>query len=258
MLPHSNKGSDLTSDRNMPPFADPSKLPSPDLPEHILLVDDDEAILKLVRMHLEKRGVTVTVAGDGVEALAEFQKKKPDMILLDLMMPTVDGLHVCRAVRTNARTPIIVISAIGMEEKKVEALDLGADDYLVKPFGVKELMARVRAVYRRKQQNATPRESLVKIGGVFADLESGSLILKGERVHLTPTEFKLLAELLKKRDEVVSHEHLLKKVWGRSYTDSIEYLHMYIGRLRKKLAICPDLEIETHVGAGYSLHIEED
>jgi DNA-binding response OmpR family regulator len=228
------------------------------LPEHILLVDDDEAILKLVRMHLEKRGVQVTVAQNGSEALAEFQKQKPDLILLDLMMPTVDGLHVCRAVRTNARTPIIVISAIGMEEKKVEALDLGADDYLVKPFGVNELMARVRAVYRRKLHSSTPRQSLVKIGSVFADLESGSLILKGERVHLTPTEFKLFSELLMKRDDVVSHSHLLEKVWGKSYTDSVEYLHMYIGRLRKKLAICPDLQIETHVGTGYSLQIIDD
>jgi two-component system KDP operon response regulator KdpE len=233
-------------------------MPSADLPEHILLVDDDEAILKLVRMHLEKRGVQVSIAKDGVEALAEFHKNKPDLILLDLMMPTVDGLHVCRAVRTNAITPIIVISAIGMEEKKVEALDLGADDYLVKPFGVKELMARVRAVYRRRLYSTTPRESLVKVGELFADLESGALILKGESVHLTPTEFKLFAELLKKRDEIVTHKQLLHKVWGRSYTESIEYLHMYIGRLRKKLAGCPDLEIETHVGSGYSLHIEGD
>jgi DNA-binding response OmpR family regulator len=258
MLPHTKKGFVLPANRNMPALVDPSDLPPADLPEHILLVDDDETILRLVRMHLEKLGVQVTVARNGAQALAVFQKEKPDLILLDLMMPTVDGLHVCRAVRTNAKTPIIVISAIGMEEKKVEALDLGADDYLVKPFGVKELMARIRAVVRRSLRFATPRESLVRIGGIFADLESGSLILKGTRVDLTPTEFKLLAELLKKRGEVVTHKHLLARVWGQSYIDSVEYLHMYIGRLRKKLAVTPDIAIETHIGTGYSLHIEED
>jgi two-component system KDP operon response regulator KdpE len=258
MLPQYMKDIAVIAKRNMPPFVDPSELPSADLPETILLVDDDEGILNLVRMHLEKRGVQVTVARNGKQALEHFQKQNPDLILLDLMMPKVDGLQVCRTVRANARTPIIVISAIGLEEQKVEALDLGADDYLVKPFGVKELMARVRAVIRRSSEHATPRETLVRIGGLFSDLESGSLILEGERVHLTPTEFKLLAEFLKNRDQILTHEHLLRKVWGRSYTDSVEYLHMYIGRLRKKLSVYPDIEIETHVGKGYSLHIEQE
>jgi DNA-binding response OmpR family regulator len=247
----------MDENRSLPPHK-ASQHVSNALPDHILVVDDDEDTLELLQISLEKYDFRVTLAKDGAEAMKIVHKDPPDLILLDLMMPDVDGLQVCRMVKANTQMPIIVISAIGLEEKKVEALDLGADDYLTKPFGVKELMARIRAVIRRSRQFATPRETLVHIGQVFADLESGSLIIGGERVNLTPTEYKLMAEMLRSPGEVLPHKRLLQEVWGRSYTDSVEYLHMYISRLRTKLDAFPDLMIQTHTGRGYSLHIQND
>jgi two-component system KDP operon response regulator KdpE len=222
------------------------------LSHHILLVDDDEMLLNMVRMHLERRGMRVTLAHDGQEALSVLNKTLPDLILLDLMMPKVDGLQVCRAVRANSTVPIIVLSAIGYEEKKVEALQLGADDYITKPFGLNELMARILAVTRRSLRFRTPLESIKRIGELYIDLESGAAALNGESLYLTPTEFKLLVEFIKHPQEILTHKKLLKRVWGSTYTESTEYLHMYISRLRKKLRTLETMEIKTHTGVGYS------
>ena len=228
------------------------------VPEHILVVDDDRETLELLSVQLKGHSGRVTAVNSGAKTLKVVRKDPPDLILLDLMMPKLDGFQVCKAVRANYTMPIIVISALGQDKEVVKALDLGADDYLIKPYSSQELMARIRAVMRRSADQNNRKKITIKVGTFTADLSTGNMSRDGEPIQLTPTEFNLLTELLLHPDESVRHERLLASVWGSSYTRNVEYLHMYISRLRKKLVGVKEFELITCPGIGYKLKTEEN
>ncbi len=218
-----------------------------------LVVDDDPRIRKLIRVNLEPRGYLVREAVDGSQAMQAVEDTLPDLILLDLVMPGMDGIEVCEWVRERSDLPIIVLSARDEEELKVRALDAGADDYVSKPFGYKELLARVRAVMRRAAglQNDKPT---IRIDKLVIDLKARRVSLDGRDAHLTRTEFALLAELAQNLDAVLPHRELLARVWGPEYFDADHYLHIYLGRIRNKLGLKYSALLETVPGRGYSLH----
>ena len=222
--------------------------------ERILVVDDDPAIQKLVRVNLEARGYTVTVTATGEDTLWLFTPGGYELILLDLILPGLSGLEVCGHIRQESDVPIIVLSAREDEELKVRALDAGADDYVTKPFSHEELLARVRAVMRRARPAEADKSTEIHIKDFTIDLQGRRAFVGGEDMHLTRTEFALLAELARNPEAVLTHENLLARVWGPEYRDSNHYLHVYLGRIRKKLG--PDLEslLETVPGVGYILH----
>ena len=228
------------------------------IPEHVLVVDDDRETLELLSIHLKNQVNRVTTVNSGSKALKLVRKDSPDLILLDLMMPQLDGFQVCKALRANYQMPIIVISALGEEEEIVRALDLGADDYLIKPYNTQELLERIRAVMRRRSGHKSRRQISIEVGGFIADLNSGDISNDGESIRLTPTEFNLLTELLLHPDECLRHDLLLTRVWGSAYTKNVEYLHMYISRLRKKLDGISEFKILTCPGTGYKLKIDAD
>jgi DNA-binding response OmpR family regulator len=223
-------------------------------PVQVLVVDDDRSILKFVSTNLIARGYTVVTASSGAEALDIIERQMPDLIILDIMMPRVDGLTVCRRVREFSTVPIIILSAWEQEDQKVQALDLGADDYLTKPFGVRELLARVRAVLRRAvPEEGPPTEATFQSGDLRVDFVRRRVTVAGNEVHLTPTEYALLRELARYPDRVLTHDMLLSQVWGPEYRGSSHYLHIYVGRLRRKLASTHGPEIVTEPGVGYLL-----
>jgi two-component system KDP operon response regulator KdpE len=220
----------------------------------ILIVDDEMSILKFLRSNLEERDYTVISATDGEEALQIIERELPDLIILDVMMPKMDGFEVCRRLREWSQIPIIMLSARGDESDKVQCLDLGADDYIVKPFGANELMARVSAVLRRtKAASPSPTKSSVTCGDLVINLASRKVTRAGEDIKLTPTEYALLQELAVNSGKVLTHTHLLNKVWGSEYRDEREYLHVFIRRLRSKLEQDPNnpVYIATVSGVGY-------
>jgi two-component system KDP operon response regulator KdpE len=220
----------------------------------ILVVDDDPNILEMISMHLLNAGYQVMTARDGDQALAIIENEKPDLVLLDILMPSVDGLEVCEQVREYSLVPIIIISAVGHEDQKVKALDLGADDYLTKPFGVQELMARVRVALRRLETGRlVPPGSIFESGNLRINFLRRLVTVDGKAIHLTPIEYGLLRELAKNPDQVLMHNELLSQVWGPEYQDSIQYLHVYLGRLRRKLSVAEGVEIVTQSGVGYLL-----
>lgn len=202
----------------------------------ILLVEDDPNIVDLLRANLLARGFTVVVSrtGQGVPALV--RDSGADLVLLDLMLPGADGFDLCRDIRAESLVGIIVVSARRGEEDKVRALNLGADDYLTKPFGIDEMLARITALLRRSRTAPAPGPGRpLTFGAVTIDLD-GQLVLKnGERVHLTPTEFALLRELALGSGRLLSHAALLRKVWGPGYETETEYTRVYVRRLRAKL-----------------------
>jgi DNA-binding response OmpR family regulator len=226
------------------------------IPDHVLIVDDDQETLTLLSAHLKDQAQRVTTVDCGSEALKVVRRDPPDLILLDLMMPKVDGFQVCKSVRANYQMPIIVISALGQDKEKVKALDLGADDYLEKPYSSQELKARIRAVMRRSSRQDSRKLVTIKIKGFLVDINSGDVSYQGEPIQLTPTEFNLLVELLSHPDQSIRHEWLLKRVWGSAYTRNVEYLHMYVSRLRKKLEGVKEFRIQNCPGIGYKLVIE--
>lgn len=202
-----------------------------------LLVAEDEAALRdFIARNLRARGFEVLEAENGLEALALWEREQPHLLVLDVMMPRMDGLEVCRRVRERSTVPIVVLTALDAERDKVAALDLGADDYLTKPFGVEELLARVRAVLRRTQWDALPPAAGVRrYGELEVDLEGHSVRLRGEEVRLTPTEYALLEQFVMNPGKLLTHRMLLQRVWGPEYGDETEYLRVYVGRLRRKL-----------------------
>lgn len=202
-----------------------------------LLVAEDEAALRdFIARNLRARGFEVFEAENGLEAFALWEREQPNLLILDVMMPRMDGLEVCRRVREYSTVPIIVLTALDSERDKVAALDLGADDYLTKPFGVEELLARVRAVLRRTQWDALPPATGVRrFGELEVDLEGHGVRLRGEEVRLTPTEFALLEQFVLNPNKLLTHRMLLQRVWGPEYGDEAEYLRVYVGRLRRKL-----------------------
>lgn len=222
---------------------------------HVLIVDDDPKIRKLARVNLEERGYTVAEAVDGQEAIDLIKAEQPDLILLDLVMPGLSGIDVCIWVRAQHDVPIVVLSAYDEEDLKVRALDAGADDYVTKPFGYEELLARVRAVMRRAEgDSASEQVEKVRIDEFLIDLGARRAFVGGVDLQLTRTEFALLAVLAEKLDTVVSHGELLARVWGPEYRDASHYLYIYFGRIRKKIGEEYEDLLETVPGVGYMLH----
>ena len=204
----------------------------------ILVVDDEPAILRVVRMNLTRHDFRVTTAATGQAALDQYDAQHPDLILLDLGLPDLDGFAIIRRIRERAATPIIVLSARGAERDKVQALDLGADDYLTKPFGVDELLARVRVALRHTVRAATTTATF-RTDDLEVDLEARRVTVGGEGIHLTPTEYELLKAFITHPNKVLTTRMLLSWVWGDQYGAGDHYLHVYVARLRKKLASDP-------------------
>lgn len=221
----------------------------------VLVVEDEPNLRKLIRVNLERRDYLVREAEDGLAAQTIMKQHWPDAVILDLRMPRMSGVELTRWIRKQSPLPpIIVLSAINEEAVKVEALDEGADDYIVKPFrNYEEFFARLRAVMRRaallEQVN---KAEIVQFGGVTLDVKAKRIFKDGRDLRLTRTEFNLLAALAQNLDRVLSHEDLLAKVWGGEYVGSNHYLHVYLGRLRKKLEPYDHL-LETVAGVGYTL-----
>ena len=220
---------------------------------NILIVEDDPNIRKLVRVNLVKRGYTVSEAEDSHRAMALFQAEPVDLVLLDLVLPGLSGVDVCAWMRARSDVPIIVLSARSEEELKVAALDAGADDYVTKPFGQEELLARVRAFLRRSYATANITDTKIQIDELRIDLEARRVFIADTDLHLTRTEYAILAELARHIDAIVTHDELIAQVWGAEYRGSNHYLHNYLGRLRKKLGEYGEL-LETVPGMGYNLH----
>jgi two-component system KDP operon response regulator KdpE len=202
----------------------------------ILIVEDDETARAAIAANLRARGHEVDEAGDVRGALRLWDARRPDLILLDLGLPDLDGQAVIIRVRREATTPIIVVSARGREEDRVAALDAGADDYLTKPFGLTELHARMRAVLRRAAGPAADSEGRTTLGPVEMDVPHHQVTVGGTQVELTPREFELLKVLLAHSGRVVTAGRLLRAVWGSAYSEEAHYLHVYVSRLRRKLA----------------------
>jgi len=220
----------------------------------VLVVDDEKSLRDFVRRNLEARHYKVLTASNGLEAMAIFKNENVDLVILDLMMPHLDGLETTRRIRESSNTPIIILTALGEESDKVQAFDMGADDYLTKPFGVGELMGRIKAVLRRARwlEPSSNEEHLVR-GDIHVDMERHLVTVKDSPVDLTPTEFNLLVYLLKHAGKVLSHRAILQNVWGMEYGNEAEYLRVYIGRLRQKIetdALNPR-HLFTEHGLGY-------
>ena len=208
---------------------------SSDGTRNILVVDDEPQITRVLKTTLSAQGYSIRAAGDGIQALEEMNTWSPDLIITDLRMPNMDGLELCRKVRAQTRVPIIVLSVKGEETVKVEALDAGADDYVMKPFSVNELLARVRAALRRSSAVEEPGTPVIEIGDFHIDVPARRVEVRNQEVHLTPKEFDVLVYLARHPDKVVTHRALLAAVWGPNSVEQTEYLRVCVGHLRKKL-----------------------
>jgi DNA-binding response OmpR family regulator len=222
----------------------------------VLVVDDDPLLVRLVRTHLEKAGYRVITAADGEQALEVAATELPDLVVLDLMLPKLDGYEVCRRIREFSLVPVVMLTAKGEPVDRLRGFEMGADDYLPKPFVPAELLARVRAVLRRSQQGAASQTpAVVRCGEIAIDLLRRRITVRDEVVKLTATEFQLLQQLAVNAGKVMSHTDLLTRVWGPEYRDDRDYLWAYVRHLRRKLE--PDPEHPVHVvsvpGFGYVL-----
>jgi two-component system KDP operon response regulator KdpE len=219
----------------------------------VLVVDDEPPILRVVRRNLEARGFQVETAEDGASGLDRFYRWRPDVVLLDLGLPDIDGLDFIARVREASATPIVVLSARGAERDKVSALDAGADDYLSKPFGVEELLARIRVALRHGTVPAAGAAARRVVGDLTLDLEQRRLLVRGEEVRLTPTEWELLKVFVANPGKLMTDRALLRAVWGPEYGSESHYLHVYVARLRKKIERDPARPrcLVTEPGAGY-------
>jgi two-component system KDP operon response regulator KdpE len=220
----------------------------------VLLVEDEPQMRRFLRATLTSHGFRLVEAERSQEGMALATTNNPEIILLDLGLPDGDGLDLTRQLRTWSKTPIIVISARGREDDKVEALDAGADDYLTKPFGVNELLARMRVALRHAQGTG-PGEPTVTAGPLTVDFTRREVRVNGTEVHLTPIEYRLLALLLKHRGKVLTHRQILKEVWGPPYANQTHYLRVYMAQLRRKLEPDPAQPklVITEPGVGYRL-----
>ena len=225
----------------------------------ILAADDDPQLLRLISRNLQLEGYDVLAASDGQQALELIENNSPDLVLLDVMMPRMDGFTVCYRVREFSSVPIIIITARGQDQDKVRGLDLGADDYLTKPFSVDELLARVRAVIRRSQFTAREYSQGLRAttatGDLVIDYSQHMVVLKGHEIALTPTEYRIIAYLAQNVGRVVTQDLLLEHVWGPEYLGESHMLQVNINRLRRKLEVdaTQPRYILTKVGVGYSL-----
>ena len=226
----------------------------------ILVVEDDPGILRALKTNLTRHGFDVETAETGGQALESYSRRHPDLILLDLGLPDIDGTVVIQEVRAQAGTPIVVLSVRGGERDKVEALDLGADDYLTKPFGVEELLARVRVALRHAAGAASGAAPVFKTGDLEVDVEHRRVRVGDEEVRLTPTEYDLLKTFISQPDKVLTDRMLLRAVWGPEYGSEAHYLHVYVARLRRKIEKDPQKprHLLTEPGVGYRLLTEPE
>lgn len=226
----------------------------------ILVVDDEPQIGRVLRTGLKTHGYDVRVSADGLSALETFNDFHPDLVVTDLSMPNLDGLELCRRLRAVSQLPIIVLSVRGEEKTKVEALDAGADDYVTKPFGMDELLARVRAQLRRASAAPASEAStaVLEVGDFRIDLEARSVFVRGKEVHLTPKEYDLLVHFVRHAGKVLTHHNLLGAVWGGNYTEQGEYLRVFVGQLRKKIELDPSSPryILTEPWVGYRFNAD--
>lgn len=234
---------------------------SPQLPrstprdsKRVLVVDDETRIIDFIRMNLELEGFQVLEAHNGLQALEIVRTQLPDLVILDIMMPQLDGFETLRMLREFSSIPVIMLTAKGEEDDKVRGLELGADDYVTKPFGPRELSSRVRAVLRRAEMPSTPSQAILKIDDYLSiDFNQREVIVEGERVKLRPTEYRLLYHLIENAGWTVPHEQLLAKVWGYEYRDEAHYVRLYVNYLREKIEPDPSNPryIMTERGVGY-------
>ena len=224
----------------------------------VLAVDDEPGVLRLIKLELATQGLRVITATDGEEGLRMAEQQRPDLIVLDIMMPDISGLEVMRRLRERSSVPIILLTAKDHDQDKVRGLDLGADDYLIKPFNPEELSARVRAVLRRGVRTADGEENMITVGNVEIDLSRRLVKKHGEVVSLTRTEWMLLQQLAANAGKVMLNTELLSKVWGPEYRDDLQYLRVWVSRLRGKLENEPSKPrlIKTLQGIGYLLDCE--
>ena len=222
--------------------------------ELILVVDDEPRMTRFIRMNLELEGYRVVEAHNGLDALEKARTDLPDLVILDVMMPELDGFDTLEMLREVSNVPVIMLTVRSDEEDKVRGLELGADDYVTKPFGARELASRVRAVLRRTQGPVTPEEAILQIDDRLSiDYNSREVIVEGKRIKLRPTEFRMLYHLIENAGWVVPHETLLAKVWGYEYREEIQYLRLYVTYLRQKIEPDPSHPryILTERGVGY-------
>ncbi|NLY50368.1 MAG: response regulator transcription factor [Firmicutes bacterium] len=228
--------------------------------EKILVVDDEESILELLRYNLEKEGYSVLSVQDGAEAIEMAKREKPDLVLLDLMLPVVDGLEVCRRLRQSSNVPILMLTAKREETDRIVGLELGADDYLTKPFGIRELLARVRAILRRTRgyEELGPSQRIT-VRGLVIDPERHEVIVRGNKVELTLKEFELLSFLARNPGRVFPREELLERLWDYEFLGDSRTLDVHIRHLREKIEVDPSnpIYIKTVRGVGYKLEVPE-
>ncbi len=225
----------------------------------ILVVDDEPQIRRSLQVNLEQNGYAVETVETGEGALRSFLNRRPDVVILDLIMPGMDGVEVVRRIRESSTVPIIVLSAMGEEARKVEALELGADDYMTKPFGMDELLARIRSLLRRAA-GAHSAQPVFIAGDLCVNFDRREVTLGENPVKLTPTEYDLLKYMIEHAGKVLTHRMLLQEVWGQAYVDQAQYLRVFIGQLRKKLERDPTRPrfILTDSGVGYRFSIDGD
>ncbi|WP_101773028.1 winged helix-turn-helix domain-containing protein [Peptostreptococcus faecalis] len=223
----------------------------------ILLIDDEEHILELLKFNLELGGYEVITSRDGFDGFIAAKEENPDLILLDWMLPNISGIDILKKIREDkklSRVPVIMLTAKNMEEDKIEGLNVGADDYITKPFSVKELMARIKTVLRRSE-TSSKKETVLTVGKIMLDLEKHEVTLNGRKIDLTLKEFELLKLLMKNRGRVLTRDFLLDKVWGYEYYGETRTVDVHIRYIRKKLEEYSDDEkyIETIRGVGYKM-----
>ena len=225
----------------------------------ILVVDDEPQIRRSLQVNLERSGYAVETVESGEGALNSFRNRHPDVVILDLIMPGMGGVEVVRRIRESSTVPIIVLSAMGEEARKVDALELGADDYMTKPFGMDELLARIRSLLRRAA-GAHGAQPVFTTGDLCMNFDRREVTLEQKPVKLTPTEYDLLKYMIEHAGKVLTHRMLLQEVWGQAYVDQAQYLRVFIGQLRKKLEKDPTRPrfILTDPGVGYRFCIERD
>ena len=227
------------------------------MPNTILVVDDERNIIQLARLYLTKEGFRVEAAYDGAEALEKAKALRPDLIILDIMMPEMDGLAVCRELRKTSDVPVIILTARGDDVDRVVGLELGADDYVTKPFNPRELVARVKAVLRRVRQEA-PSPPVLEADGVRLDAASREVTVEGEAVTFRAKEFDLLAAFMRHPGIVMDRERLLQMVWGADYYGDTRTIDVHVAWLREKLAGAKRARIQTVWGVGYKLVVGSD
>lgn len=225
--------------------------------EKILIVDDDHNICELLRLYIEKEGYPVVMAHDGRSAISKFETESPDLVLLDIMLPELDGWQVCREIRKRSSCPIMMLTAKGETFDKVLGLELGADDYVVKPFEAKEIIARIKAILRRVKKDEQPENRIVTFDKLSINLDNYELRVRGEQVDTPPKEMELIYHLASNPNRVFSRDQLLDEVWGFNYYGDSRTVDVHVKRLREKLeGVSEDWSLKTVWGVGYKFEVK--